>query len=156
MNKYKRGFTLVELLAVIVILAVLVLMAAPRVLTMMEEARSNSFKTEAGSIIDGAKLAYAQDALDGGMSDGCFKIVKGPGDTAKTVADYMDKNWAGYYGYVKIDTTGSAHKIWVTNGSYFINGGTAGSLVVVKVSDANRTLLDSFEGMSGCPAGPLS
>ncbi len=149
MNKYRKGFTLVELLAVIVILAVLVLMAAPRVLRMMEEARSNSFKTEAGSIIDGAKLAYADDALKGGNSNGCFRIPKKAGES--TIADFMDKNWEGYYGYVKIDTNGSDHTIWITNGSYFINGGTAGALTVTKVTDTNRSTSTAIQGYTTCP-----
>ena len=124
-------------------------MAAPRVLTMMEEARSNSFKTEAGSIIDGAKLAYAQDALDGGSSDGCFRITKTEGE--KTVADYMDKNWEGYSGFVKIDTDGSDHTIWITNGSYLISGGTAGALYVKKIETADdRTIAGQIEAMTDC------
>lgn len=144
--KNKKGFTLVELLAVIVILAVLVLLAVPSVLKLMDTARKNAFTTEAQSFVDGAKLAYAQAAMDGGTQT-CFIIAeKGTcsvsaqttPDTCKAnsgvwtyaVGDFVDKNFDGYTGSVKIDTAGSAHKIWVSNGTYSITNGTSGSLTI--------------------------
>ena len=62
--KTKKGFTLVELLAVIVILAILVLLAVPSVLKMMDNAKENAFKIEAENIINGAKLKFANDMLN--------------------------------------------------------------------------------------------
>ena len=62
--KTKKGFTLVELLAVIVILAILVLLAVPSVLKMMDSAKENAFKIEAENIINGAKLKFANDMLN--------------------------------------------------------------------------------------------
>lgn len=146
--KGKRGFTLVELLAVIVILAILVLLAVPSVLRMMDNARKNTFTTEADSFIGGAKLAYAQSALDGGNQT-CFIIaangtcsVNPTTNTTKetckaasgtwtyAIGEFVDKNFTNYTGSVKIDTNGSAHKIWISNGTYSIKGGTAGSLAI--------------------------
>lgn len=143
----KKGFTLVELLAVIVILAVLVLLAVPSVLKMMDTARKNAFVTEAQSFIDGAKLAYAQAAMDG-SSQTCFTIAtKGtcsvttgsasnsPDDCKAatgvwtySVGDFTDKNFTGYNGKVTIAATGSAHTITVSNGKYSITAGTSGTL----------------------------
>ena len=61
----KKGFTLVELLAVIVVLAILVLLAMPRVTSMMEKSRVNSFAVEANEILKVAQTAYNDRLLNG-------------------------------------------------------------------------------------------
>lgn len=140
----KAGFTLIELLAVIVILAVLILLAVPSVLRMMDNARKSTFTTESETIINGAKLAYAQSVLDGNNQT-CFKLIS-PGtcvgatganaDACKTaggkwtytVGEFIDKKLNGYSGSVKIDASGSSHQIWISNGTYSITAGTTGSL----------------------------
>lgn len=50
--KKKSGFTLVELLAVIVILAVIALIAVPNVLSMIESARKGAAESSAMSYVD--------------------------------------------------------------------------------------------------------
>ena len=45
-----KGFTLVELLAVIAILAILVIIALPNVLKMFNQAKKDTFLTEAKTI----------------------------------------------------------------------------------------------------------
>ena len=42
----KKGFTLVELLAVVAILAILILVALPNVLSMFNKAKKSAFETE--------------------------------------------------------------------------------------------------------------
>ena len=51
----KKGFTLVELLAVITILAILVMIALPNIMGMFNSAKINSFSTEAKAIYKAAK-----------------------------------------------------------------------------------------------------
>ena len=46
----KKGFTLVELLAVIAILALIVIIALPNVFSMFNEAKKDTFLTEAKTI----------------------------------------------------------------------------------------------------------
>ena len=53
-----KGFTLVELLAVIVILAVLVLVATPAVTSIMQRSQQNSFKNEVLGMIKEFNTAY--------------------------------------------------------------------------------------------------
>ena len=61
----KKGFTLVELLAVIVILAVLILIALPNVMSIMNNARNNAFKDEAAAFISAAENQYMSDNATG-------------------------------------------------------------------------------------------
>ena len=57
-SKNKKGFTLVELLAVIVILAVVILIAVTAVVPRMNKARENAFVDEALVYIRAGKEAY--------------------------------------------------------------------------------------------------
>ena len=56
--KRKNAFTLVELLAVIAILAILIIIALPNILRMFNNAKKNSFVTEARSIFKTAEQNY--------------------------------------------------------------------------------------------------
>ena len=74
MNINKKGFTLVELLAVIVILAVLILLALPAVLRTMERARDRAFITEANTIIRAAETARAEHEMTATFLD-CYQLT---------------------------------------------------------------------------------
>lgn len=62
----KKGFTLIELLAVIIILAILMLIAVPAVLTTLNTAKKNAFKTQAQSIWKAAEQQYIIDSMGTG------------------------------------------------------------------------------------------
>ena len=61
--KNKKGFTLVELLAVIAILAILVIIALPNVINMYNNARKNSFLTEAKSVFSESTNKFMSDEI---------------------------------------------------------------------------------------------
>ena len=58
----KKGFTLVELLAVIVVLAFVMVLAAPSVLSSMNSARQSSFMLYAEKMINAAQSRYQSDS----------------------------------------------------------------------------------------------
>ena len=60
MRKNSKGFTLVELLAVIVILAIIALITTPIILNVIEQSRKNAAVDKAWGTIDAVRLAYAQ------------------------------------------------------------------------------------------------
>ena len=66
MRKNSKGFTLVELLAVIVILAIIALITTPIILNVIEKSRQNAAVDKAWGTIDAVRLAYsqAQDPVD--------------------------------------------------------------------------------------------
>ena len=60
----KNAFTLIELLAVIVILAVILVISIPRILDVIETSKLDSFKTSAQIIADSAEKKYVENKLN--------------------------------------------------------------------------------------------
>ena len=127
MMKNQKGFTLVELLAVIVILAVVILIAVTAVIPRMNDARKGAFADEAMAYIRGAQEAYVESQMDGGAGTSCFTV-------AWLNANKIDKKGDAYSGYVSIDANGTG-TAYIKNNKYMINGGT-GSLSKTNVVDA--------------------
>ncbi|AWL10789.1 Pilin-like competence factor ComP [Saliniradius amylolyticus] len=64
----QRGFTLIELVIVIVILGILAVTAAPRFIDLTDEARVSSVTGVKGSIQSAANIIYSQAAVDSSLS----------------------------------------------------------------------------------------
>ncbi|MDD2504913.1 MAG: type II secretion system protein [Bacilli bacterium] len=61
----KKGFTLVELLAVIVVLAIIMLLAIPSVLGTLSDAQRGTFKIYAEKVLNQAQSKYQSDVMLG-------------------------------------------------------------------------------------------
>jgi len=59
----KNGFSLIELLAVIVILSFIVLITTPIVVNIISNTQKNSFKTSAHGILNAAELFYTKKLM---------------------------------------------------------------------------------------------
>ena len=68
--KKNKGFTLVELLAVIVILAIIMIIAIPAVLQTMQSARQKTFKEYVTKVYSAAQNAYLANQTLGGNTSG--------------------------------------------------------------------------------------
>ena len=76
MNK-KRGFTLVELLAVIVILAVILIIAMPKISDVIKNSKESSLETTAKLIASQAEKKYTENqVLDNSSTIKCSDVVK--------------------------------------------------------------------------------
>lgn len=122
--KKQGGFTLIELVVVIVILGILAVTAAPKFLNLQDDAKVSAVKGLAGAMKGAAGITYGksavagQDAIEDGTItvDGQSTAVKYGYPTATTlpnVVDGLDTDWvenptlpagmttsaALYYGY---------------------------------------------------------
>ena len=106
MNKNKKGFTLVELLAVIVILAVVILIAVTAVIPRMNNAKKKAFIDEA--------LIYMNSISDAAVvNEGteCFNI--------SDLGEYVEQTKDGYSGAIYVNEDGNV-TINITNGTYYL------------------------------------
>lgn len=132
----KKGFTLVELLAVIVILAVIILIAINAVLPQMERARKNSFADEVMNYTKAAETKYVTESqegeVDGDISAGiCYNLSDLHGE-------YVTKNDDRYTGIVIIQKRGDTNLYdkyaYIASGKYHFNNKTnsdTGALIPV-------------------------
>ena len=75
--KKKRGFTLVELLAVIVILAVILIIAMPKISDVIKNSKEASLETTAKLIASQAEKKYTENqVLDGSGTIKCSDVAK--------------------------------------------------------------------------------
>lgn len=64
----KKGFTLIELVMVIVILGILAAIAIPKFIDLSTQAKQNATKASLGTIRAAVAMAYAQSAVSGGAA----------------------------------------------------------------------------------------
>ena len=115
-KRKKKGFTLVELLAVIVILAVVILIAVTAVIPRMNSAKKNALVDEALMYLNAAKESYLfNDEIDSISS--CINISDLNGK-------YINKSSNSYSGVVISDYTNGVftQTINLTDGKFFVIG----------------------------------
>lgn len=116
MNLNKKGFTLVELLSVIVILSVIVLIATNAVVPMADSAKKQVLAMEANTLVKAAQTLYVQDGASGSKCYSYEELIN---------SGLIEKDDDAYTGSISIEVDGEgnySYKIWLSNGQYIVNG----------------------------------
>src|SRR5574344_1399008 len=117
----KKGFTLLELLAVIVVLAVIALIVTPFVTKAIEEAKKGAFKNSAYGLLEVAELYCSQESLKNGGEYGGerFEVLNHQLKSTSTnnILKFKGTTPVGE-SYVEIDEDCKL-KLNITNGTYF-------------------------------------
>ena len=126
--KKNKGFTLVELLAVIVILAIIMIIAIPAVLETMTSARRKSFSEYAMKVSTGAEKQYLEDQLTSNPGACVLYDIK---------KDLGFSSTGNYEGYVIVKMTNNDPKIYVTlkDNDYMIYGVDGNKLETVEIKN---------------------
>lgn len=113
----KNGFTLVELLAVIVVLALIMVIAIPSVLDAMNSARRNSFVLMVEKVVKDATTSYVTDSQS---------TIPGAGTYIYDIKNDFNYTSSGNYtGYVLVDATNvdePHYVVYLYDANYMILG----------------------------------
>ena len=131
----KKGFTLVELLAVIAILAILVIIALPNVLKMFNDAKKNSFLTEAKTVYSEVSKKYISESMKGNK----LTYVSSEDDT-KLEMTGRDLQYC-----VLLNTDGSVSSMKVSNGEWVAELPSGKKITDLKSTDLKDGNLDDYD-----------
>ena len=105
--KKRNAFTLIELLAVIVILAVILVISIPRILNVIETSKKDSIKSSARMIINSAEKKNMIDKVNGSTEeitcDNSVKLSKEDYESCKITIDEEGKATINLVGKGKFD-----------------------------------------------------
>lgn len=155
----RKGFTLVELLAVIVILAILMVAAGAAVMSTMNNAKVNTFKNEALSAINMATNMYTEISMS--SSDAGTYLVNSEDSKYKGMCvtlqglvnnGYLDKDLHDGTTYgtiiveVPFDGGTTKYSIWTSDGTYGIQGYEKSQISKLKFKNDNNntTGIDTY------------
>lgn len=129
MKLNKKGFTLVELLAVIVVLAVIMVIAIPTVIDSMNSAKKSSFAMYGQKMLNAAMSKVQGDALDGKSAQPVYKFKE------------LVASSGQYKGYVSYDSNTNTYTVYFYNTDYMAKGASYDDLESWKKADCSGATL---------------
>lgn len=134
--KKQAGFTLIELVIVIIILGILAVTAAPKFLNLQDDAKKAAADGVKGAVASSAQLVYSRAVLDGNEKDttGTKTVTLADNTTVTIKYGYPTATSAGIGKAATIDP------LWVgsVSGSTYVYQ-TSGSTCTVVYTEANAS-----------------
>ncbi|MGQ4276692.1 type II secretion system protein [Pseudidiomarina sp. E22-M8] len=138
----QKGFTLIELIIVIVVLGILAVTAAPQFINFSSDARESTLKGLEASMKSAIELSYAKAAIDGGLSGEATVPTNSAAVTIAIVNGYPKASEIGKAAGAGSDWT-FAEK---TAGSYsgtVVNGVYVGTLASLAAAGSTATQIEA-------------
>ncbi|MBL0628080.1 prepilin-type N-terminal cleavage/methylation domain-containing protein [Aeromonas jandaei] len=141
--KKQAGFTLIELVIVIIILGILAVTAAPKFLNLQNDANEAAAQGVAAAIKSGAQLVYSRSAIDGSETSGASSVAVGT-ERVTTKFGYPTADDAGIGKTITVDGG------WTQNndGIYKSNQNNSCQVIYTAPSVAGATFSVSLSGAS--------
>ncbi len=137
--KNRKGFTLVELLAVIVILGVLLLIAVPAVQNIINNSKQKSFRREAELILENVETVVGTEKLDGTLpAAGCYVNIS---------SVQLERGQKGN-GYVEVEGTTGKGTIYYSDDGFSVSA----TLANIKSATLGSSNYGDYSGsLAACP-----
>ena len=148
----QRGFTLVELVVVIVILGILAAFAVPKFMGLEKQARASSVNALAGSLRGAAAMAYGI-AMATGQAGATGTITVNGTSVAVAWGYPTTASISGLVDPSVITTTAETNKFTANNGLFTLNGATVPnncSVRYVAARNANTPAVVNTSVVTGC------
>jgi len=120
----ERGFTLIEIMVVIVILGVLAAIAVPRIMSKPDEARVKAAQTEVAQILQALDLYRLDNYRYPTTEQGLVALAERPN------ADPVPANWKQYLRHGPVDPWGNPYQ--------YLNPGVRGEIDVFSLGADGR------------------